>query len=93
MPGFKFNHAPSWSRVSPSCPQFSIWGAGIIKITRGAWLAQSVKHLPVAQIVIPGSWAGALDPKAPCSVGSLHLPLPLPLPLLMLSLSLFLFLK
>ena len=46
---------------------------------RGTWVAQSVKHLPLAQHMILGS----LDPAlcwAPCSVGSLLLPHPLPLP-------------
>ena len=52
---------------------------------QGAWVAQSVKCLPSAQVMIPGSWDGA-PRQAPCSVGSLLLPLPLPLPLLVLSL-------
>ena len=54
----------------------------------GASVAQSLKHLPSAEVMIPGSWDGALC-WALCSVGSLllPLPLPLPLPLLMLSLS------
>ena len=26
---------------------------------RGTWVAQSVKHLPPAQVVIPGSWDGS----------------------------------
>jgi len=37
-----------------------------------------VKHLPSAQVMIPGSWDGA-PRRAPCSAGSLLLPLPLPL--------------
>ena len=52
------------------------------------WLRQ-VKHLPLAQVMIMGSWDGALW--APCSGGSLllplALPLSLPLPLLLLCLS------
>ena len=52
-------------------------------------MAQSVKCLPLAQVMIPGCWDR--DPgRAPCPVGSLLL-LPLPLPLayaLSLSLSL-----
>ena len=55
---------------------------------RDAWVAQSVRHLPSAQIMIPESW----DPAphwAPCSAGSRLLPLPLPLPLLVCSLSLY----
>ena len=50
------------------------------------WVAQSVKHLPSAQVMISGSWDGALG-QAPCSVGSLLLPPPLP-PACELSLSL-----
>ena len=37
-------------------------------------MAQLVKHLPSAQIMIPGSWVQALN-QAPCSAGSLLLPL------------------
>ena len=54
---------------------------------RGAWVAQLVKHLPWAQVIVPESWDPALH-WAPCSAGSLLLPLPLQLPLLILSLSL-----
>ena len=36
----------------------------------------SVKHLPLAQVMIPRSWDQASH-RAPCSVGSLLLPLPL----------------
>ena len=34
----------------------------ILKYARvwGAWVAQSVKPLPLAQLMIPGSWDGAL---------------------------------
>ena len=46
----------------------------------GAWVAQSVKHLPLAQVMISESWDQALR-QAPCSEGSLLLPLPLPLPI------------
>ena len=51
-----------------------------IYICWGAQVAQSVKHLPLAQVVIPGSW----EPPhwAPCLVGSLLPPLPLLLPLI-----------
>ena len=49
------------------------------------WVAQSVKRLPSAQVMILGSW-GPVPHLAPCSVGSLLLPPPLSLPLLMLSL-------
>ena len=42
----------------------------------GTWVAQSVKHLPLAQVMIPGSWDPALH-QAP-----LLLPLLLPLPFL-----------
>ena len=43
---------------------------------RGTWVAQSVKHLPLAQVMISGSWDGA-PCQGPCSVGSLFLPLSL----------------
>ena len=45
-----------------------------------AWVAQSVKHLPSAQVMLPGSW-DRTPHWAPCSAGSLLLPLPQPLPL------------
>ena len=45
--------------------------------SRGAWVAQSVKCLPSAQVMIRGSWDRALQ-WAPCSADSLFLPLPLP---------------
>ena len=49
----------------------------------GAWVAQLVKRLPWAQVVIPESWDQA--PRwAPCSAGNLLLPLCLPLPLFIL---------
>ena len=51
------------------------------KLGRGAWVAQAVKRLPSAQVMIPGSWDRAPH-GAPCLAGSLLLPLPLPLPLL-----------
>ena len=40
-----------------------------------AWVAQSIKHLPLAQVMTPGSW-DRVPHWAPCSVGSLLLPLP-----------------
>ena len=48
------------------------------------WLI--IKHLPLAQVMIPGPW---IQPRigAPCSAGSLLLPLPLPLLVFPLSLS------
>lgn len=39
----------------------------------GSWVAQLVKPLPSAQLVILGSWNGALC-QAPCSVRNLLLP-------------------
>ena len=48
---------------------------------RGAWVAQMVKHLPSAQVMIPGSWDRALH-RASCLEGSLLLPHPHPHPLL-----------
>ena len=49
-----------------------------LSILRGTWVAQSVKHLPLVQVMIPGPWDGA-PYQAPCSVGSRLLSLPLPL--------------
>ena len=42
----------------------------------GAWVAQLVKHLPSAQVMIPESWDQALH-WVPCSARSLLLSLPL----------------
>ena len=53
---------------------------------RGAWVAQSVKRLPSAPVMISGSWDQA-PYRAPCPAGGLLLPLS-PSPLLVLSLSL-----
>ena len=53
----------------------------------GTWMAQLVKHFPLTQVMISGSWDLAPH-QAPCSAGSLFLSLPLSLPLLSLSLSL-----
>ena len=47
-------------------------------IPRGSWVAQSVKRLPLAQVMISGSRDQAPH-RAPCSVANLLLPLPLPL--------------
>ena len=52
-------------------------------------VAQWVKHLPSAQVMIPGSW-NWVPHQAPCSVGSLHVPLPL-LPLMCVDLHACLF--
>ena len=41
------------------------------------WVAQLVKRLPSAQVMIPASW-DRVPHRAPCSAGSLLLPLPLP---------------
>lgn len=45
---------------------------------KSAWVAKSVRHLPLAPVMILESWDGALH-GAPCSVESLLLPLPLSL--------------
>ena len=45
----------------------------------GAWVAQSVKHLPLAQVMTPGSW-DQVPHQAPRSAGSLLVPLFLSLP-------------
>ena len=44
--------------------------------SRATWVAQSVKHLPSAQVMIPGYWDGA-PCQALCWVRSLLFPLPL----------------
>ena len=44
---------------------------------RDAWVAQLVKQLPSAQVMIPASW-DRVPHQAPCSAGSLLLPLTLP---------------
>ena len=54
------------------------------RVSWSAWVAQWVKHLPLALVMIPGSWDPAPCP-SPCSVRSLLLTLPLLLPLLVLS--------
>ena len=57
----------------PSRPGvFFVWNFS----TRDAWVAQSVKCLPSAQVMISGSWDRA-PCWAPCSARSLLLPLPL----------------
>ena len=53
----------------------------------GHLVAQSIKLLPSAQVMIPESWEWAPG-QTPCSVGSLLFPFLLPLPLLVLFLSL-----
>jgi len=53
----------------------------------GVWLAQSVKRLPSAQVMIPGSRDRA-PRQTPCSAGSLLLPLLVAPPAYALSLSL-----
>ena len=45
--------------------------------SQGTWVSQSVKCLPLAQVMISGAWDGATQ-WTPSSVGSLLLPLPLP---------------
>ena len=65
-------------------------GDGLRKVTkRDAWVAQLVKPLPLAQVMIPESW-DRVSHWAPCSVGILLLSLPLTatLPACALSLSL-----
>ena len=81
-----------WHKYVPhSILRFKIWwhkGWGQLKkiCFQGAWVAQSVKHLPSAQVMIPGSWDWAPH-WAPCSGGTLLLPLPLFLHELVLSFS------
>ena len=64
----------------------------LFKKEGGAWVAQSVKLLPLAQVMIPGSWNWAQH-QGPCSAGSLFLPLPLLLSPFLLSHSLIISLK
>jgi len=45
---------------------------------RGTWVAQSVKHLPSAQVMIPRSWDQALH-RVPCSARSLSSLCPSPM--------------
>ena len=52
-------------------------GCAVKTLALGTWVAQLVKRLPLAQIMISGSWDGAPG-QVPCSEGSLLLPLPLP---------------
>lgn len=40
----------------------------------GNWVAQFIKHVPSAQVLISGSWDRTIY-RAPCSTGSLYLPL------------------
>ena len=48
----------------------------IEKKIRGPWVAQLMKHLPLAQVMI---WGPEIEPHIRlCSVGSLLVPLPLP---------------
>ena len=54
-------------------------GVELIVENVGTWVAQVVKHLPSAQVMILGSWDRAPH-HAPCSAGSLLSTLPLPLP-------------
>ena len=51
----------------PRCPSTDEWIKKMWK--RGIWVAQSVKHLPLTQVMIQGSWDWALH-QAPCSAES-----------------------
>ena len=57
-----------WMRPTHNNKDTLLWGAQV---------AQSVKRLPLAQVMILGSWDG-VSHQAPCSAGSLLLALPLP---------------
>ena len=71
------------------CKFQSDWTCWTKSQRRGTWVAQWVKPLPSAPVVIPESWDQALH-RALCSAGSLLPPLSLPasLPTCDLSLSL-----
>ena len=58
----------------------------VIKLFRVTWVAQSVRCMPLAQVMISGSW-DQVPCWAPCSAGTLLLPLLLLILLLLLFLS------
>ena len=70
----------------PLGPNDSVLAGHGTELNRDAWMAQLVKHLPSAQVTIPGSWVQAPH-WTPCSGGRLLLRLPLPLLVLSFSLS------
>ena len=80
-----------FSKRSKTCQDYTTQYVKLETTRKGTWVAQLVKRLPSAQVMIPGSWDRVLN-QAPCSVGCLLLPLPLPLllcaPALNISLSL-----
>ena len=47
------------------CGERHLWTGS--NLPWGAWVAQSVKHLPLAQVMISGSWDQSPH-QAPCSV-------------------------
>ena len=63
---FDTSHSAGWKRKGKELStQLGQWKIRL----RGAWVAQLVKHLPLAQVMIPGSLDGVLD-WAFCSVGT-----------------------
>ena len=70
-----------WRKKSPLATKDGEGMSMLIKkwSSWGTWVAQLVEHLPLAQIVISGSWDWAPH-WAPGSAESLFLPLLLPLP-------------
>ena len=46
-------------------PRRGNWSIDKEEMQRGAWVAQSVKHLPSSQVMISGSWDRVLH-QAPC---------------------------
>ena len=75
--------------LSPSAPPLLMLSLSLslfhVNKMWGAWVAQFVKHLPSAQVMIPGS-GDQVPHQALCSMASLLLPLSLSLLLLVLSL-------
>ena len=61
--------------LGPSHCSSLTWKFLLKTLSWGAWVAQPVKHLPLAKVMILRSW-NRVPHWAPCSVGSLLLPLP-----------------
>lgn len=78
-------HVAHFSVYFRSLPKCCLLGETVLKQSFknhsrccGAWMAQLVKHLPLAQVMILGSWDWA-PCQTLCSAGSILFPLPLSL--------------
>ena len=60
-------------------PWYSACTCSLKASLHGAWVTQLVKHLPSAQVMVPGSWDRAPS-QAPCLAESLLTPLLWPSP-------------